>query len=161
MEVIELKFINYMSDFANLFLAVYSQKVNLPDGKLYFPREYKKIIEESISMNIDEIRENYPNLLDESLEFDMDSLISCFRYSNARKYWNSEFLFDLNKNAIYTEVINKNNKAIIESYNERDVRLISDIVHNFIGISSTYEDCPIKVNEDEKIHIMKYCKSDN
>lgn len=130
MEEKEVKKIRYMSDFADLFLAIYSLKKNVSKehDKLYLPNNFH-----DIAINVLMRRPlGIIELLDEDGVFKMDEFFEKIKSSTIRKYWAEDFRYDLQKGLIFSEINVKNIMPEIEKYNLESIKLIENIVGFFI-----------------------------
>lgn len=157
MEEKEVKQIRYMSDFANLFLAMYSLRKTTDDGKLYICKYFNDIIRNIMVDSNFEIN----GLLNEEGLFDVNNFMEKLEHSNIREYWANDLNYDLKRDYIYTKMNIKRAESEIKKYKSEEIQLISQIVEEVIDKENEYNDNELQNEIQERKYTYLFKKSDD
>ncbi len=129
------KRIKFMSDYADLFLALYAVKTeNGIDDKIYLPLNFELIFEyifQNFSLNVCKV-----GIVGENHIIDPKEFLSRLKLSTVKKYWRNDYIFDFDKNAIMVEVNAKSAKEEIEKYDNLSIEFINAILDSFIKLAA-------------------------
>ena len=119
--------IKYMSDFVDLFLAMYS-KDNQKDGKIYISRNMK-IILNSIMNNIHLSHNEFgEEIYTEEDKFNIDLFLERLRYSKVKDGWRDDIIYDFKNDSLMTKISNSEVKKILDKSNPLSIMLMSHVV---------------------------------
>lgn len=125
-----------MSDFANLFLAIYSSKKTMNEGKLYISKYFNDIFEDVIT----DYNLIIPGLLDETCLFNTSEFKAKIEHSNIKKNWADELKYDLQRDQIYTQIKEESVRKEIKEYEDEDIDLVDKIAEEVIRKEKEYEE---------------------
>lgn len=143
MEVEEIKEIEYMSDFADLFLAIYSLKKIDDNNMLYISKYFNDIIRD-VMLNYEF---NNPSLLDEQGLFNIDKFLEKLKPSTVKKFWRDDFIYDMQKDCIFTKVNLEIAQIKSIEYNDENTKLMHQIVDEVIETENEINELQSKVGE--------------
>lgn len=157
LKIEKFKKINDMTDFANLFLAIYSKNKITDENEenLYIDKHFNDIFDDVIS--------NYEfgnyNLLDEFGLFNITKFRESLKISKVRECWAEDLKYDLQKDCIFFKVNKKNMQEVIEKYDAEDINLVEKIALEVISKEKEYT-C-IQAEEIERKYTCLYKRSDD
>lgn len=155
----EIKIVNCISNFSELFLAIYASNNVNDDNMIYFSTNIKEIFLKLFtkieyknyfkSINLIKINEN-----DEIVDMNLDKFLKHLQSSKTKKYFAEEFKYDVQKNALKAVADLNIADSTIKSYDEESIKTVTSIVESYenIQLMEYYS------KEEEKEEKRKYIK---
>lgn len=131
--MIEEKQISRITDFSEIFMALYSLKKSDKDGNLYFSKNIKEYFQIIFSEN-----DNIIQLLEKMnlTEIDLNLFLKWLEQSKSKTFFADKFTYDLEQDKIKTLINLENAKEIKKSYKKEDIKLVEPIVNKFIELQN-------------------------
>lgn len=138
---VEVRKVNGMSDFANLFLALYTIKNITEDEKLYIPKDIKEQIYFifSCEQNVNLVRDF--NIIDKDNQFDIELFFEKISLSTIKKYWRDKFTYDFSKDCIVTDGNIKNAEHEVGHFDEESIEIVESIVYQIEFCNKQNQKC--------------------
>ena len=138
--------VSRISDFTELFMAIYALNNVGEDNKIYFSPKIKenfinlfldnRFIDFYKSIDLIDYNEGY-----EVSSISIDEFLKQLQSAKTKEYFADEFKYDVSEDALKADANLKTARSIIDSFEERAVETVSEIVNTFEGI---------QLNEDYK-----------
>ena len=131
MEKKELKKINHISDFADLFMAIYTLKNVNEDNVVEIPAAFKNALDETIDEYFGSFVEK-TSFVNEDGDFDKNLFYEYVKCSKSKKYYADDFKYNLKNNTINYEANKEYASNLLKTYNSESIIFVNNFTSKYL-----------------------------
>lgn len=153
MENKKLDSINHLSDFVNLFMAIYSIDPNVRDANdnVMLNKNFKVLLEIILNVYSNSPKRIEGKYLYEDDSISVDDFINKFKVSSIKEFWQEKFIYDFDQDCIITSIKKSDARNEIDKYDGKIIRKMEKLVDHYQCLAN-YPNVDGELNLDPEMY---------